>query len=181
MKRYGGYSRATAACLVAGLCFGWAPQAVHAQTPGSGAPSIDQYVESVPTGAGRSAPAQPQAKGTEPLPKQVSQRLEAEGGSDARQLETIATSPALGAPAPRPATAEPRSANRKPRSKSGATTTRTTATTRLMAPSEGALTAAAGAVSGLSTPVLLLLITLVVMTIAVAAVLLVRRHASRDA
>jgi hypothetical protein len=74
-----------------------------AATAGSGTdpsnPSLDQYVESVPTSHGDHP--QPPAGGTSPsghLPPSVRHRLAAQGGADAKQLDAIATSPSLGAP-----------------------------------------------------------------------------------
>jgi hypothetical protein len=92
-------------------------------------PSVDQYVESVPTGDGGTSGgggAKPEG-GT--LPQRVRDRLQEEGGSDAAQLEAVATSPALGAPAagkPAPTTrrddATPRADAPKPSALDAATT-----------------------------------------------------------
>ena len=156
---------------MAGLCIGCAPQAAQAQSPGSNAPSIDQYVESVPTGSGRSEAPSRETGSAEPLPRQVAEGIEAEGGTDASQLETIATSPALGAPAPQGAGTDGRnSGRRQARRDSGGARAKsmTTPATRLNAPSDGAVTAAASAASGLGTPVALLLIALVGVTAVIA-------------
>src|SRR5215208_4103253 len=68
-------------------------------------PSIDQYVESVPSAGGdRSPQGQPHSNAGS-LPPNVRERIRSQGGSDAAQLETIASSPALGAPAPTPVAA----------------------------------------------------------------------------
>ncbi|HEX2088136.1 MAG TPA: hypothetical protein VHF89_20785, partial [Solirubrobacteraceae bacterium] len=76
------------------------PASASAQVPGQAPnPSIDQYVESVPTtkgsrytrGGDRERPAE--------LPPGVERRLERRAGADAQALKDIATSRALGAPA----------------------------------------------------------------------------------
>jgi hypothetical protein len=73
-------------------------------------PSVDQYVESVPTadgdtigggngGVGGGRTTRDHANpGPTRLPHSVRQRIRSQGGSDAATLETIASSPALGAP-----------------------------------------------------------------------------------
>jgi hypothetical protein len=75
---------------------------------GSGAdpsnPSLDQYVESVPTSHGDPPPAGRSGNGrasTPQLPAAIRQRIVAQGGSDATQLERAGSSPAWGAPATR--------------------------------------------------------------------------------
>jgi hypothetical protein len=80
-----------------------------AATAASGAdpsnPSLDQYVESVPTSHGGAPPGPGSTRGsisTSPggrLPASIRHRLAAHGGADATQFEAIATSPAFGAPA----------------------------------------------------------------------------------
>ena len=68
--------------------------------PAAGAnPSVDQYVESVPTGDGGVDVGKPGTPADRPLPARVRERVQEKGGADAAQLEAIATSPALGAPA----------------------------------------------------------------------------------
>jgi hypothetical protein len=66
-------------------------------------PSVDQYVESVPSVGGTpppgTSPRSPGGAGA--LPPDLQRRIDASGGTDARQLEAVVTSPALGAPAPR--------------------------------------------------------------------------------
>jgi hypothetical protein len=64
-------------------------------------PALDQYVESVPSSHGNH-PGPPSAGGqTHPnaLPPSVQSQIQAQGGSDAKQLEAVGSSPALGAPA----------------------------------------------------------------------------------
>ena len=184
MKRYGEYSRAVKACLMAVLCIGCAPQAAQAQAPGANAPSVDQYVESVPTGSGRSETPSRQTEAAEPLPQRLTERLEAEGGTDASQLEKIATSPALGAPVTQGAGTEGRnSGRRQARGDSGRAKakSKTTPPTRLSARNDGAVTAVASAASGRATPVLLLLIALVVVTAVIAgAAARARRRTTHD-
>jgi hypothetical protein len=60
--------------------------------------AADQYVESVPTSRGPRRPGLEKREKAS-LPASVSGRIEREGGADAAQLEQIATSPDLGAPA----------------------------------------------------------------------------------
>jgi hypothetical protein len=68
--------------------------------PAAGAnPSVDQYVESVPTGEGDTNEDDHGDGKAHPLPSHLRDRLRDEGGSDAPQLEKLATEPALGAPA----------------------------------------------------------------------------------
>lgn len=65
-------------------------------------PSLDQYVESVPSaGGGGNAPggSAPQASH---LPAPVQHQIDAQGGSDAKALQALAGSPAAGAPAQAP-------------------------------------------------------------------------------
>jgi hypothetical protein len=78
-----------------------------AATAASGAdpsnPSLDQYVESVPTSHGGPPPSHGSIRDGSTsqrghLPASVRHRLAASGGSDAKQLEAIATSPSFGAP-----------------------------------------------------------------------------------
>ena len=75
-----------------------------AATAASGAdpsnPSLNQYVESVPSSHGDRTPPSGGAKSPDgQLPASVQRQIETQGGRDAKQLESIATSPALGAPA----------------------------------------------------------------------------------
>jgi hypothetical protein len=77
-----------------------------AATAASGAdpsnPSLDQYVESVPTSHGDPPGGGGSTRGhisTSHLPASVRHQIAAHGGRDATQLEAIATSPAFGAPA----------------------------------------------------------------------------------
>jgi hypothetical protein len=67
-------------------------------------PSLDQYVESVPTSHGDPPPGGGSSQGhittsTGHLPASIRHDIAARGGRDATQLEAIATSPAFGAPA----------------------------------------------------------------------------------
>jgi hypothetical protein len=71
-----------------------------AATAASGAdpsnPSLDQYVESVPSSHGDKTPPAGSSRGH--LSSSVSHEIAKRGGADAKQLEALATSPALGAP-----------------------------------------------------------------------------------
>ena len=60
-------------------------------------PSIDQYVESVPTSRGDRTPQTQPGRGRD-LPDDVQRQIRDEGGSDAGKLAAVASSPALGAP-----------------------------------------------------------------------------------
>lgn len=87
------------------------PPATAAGAPGGDSPSLNQYVESVPTADGdqptpRGGPAGGSGGGGggggsagSSLPPSVRSEIRAQGGADADQLEAIAGSPALGAPA----------------------------------------------------------------------------------
>jgi hypothetical protein len=73
-----------------------------AATAASGAdpsnPSVNQYVESVPSSHGGQPPSGGGSSPSSHLPASVRHRIAAQGGTDAKQLESVATSPALGAP-----------------------------------------------------------------------------------
>jgi hypothetical protein len=73
-----------------------------AATAASGAdpsnPSVNQYVESVPSSHGGQPPSGGGSSPSSHLPASVRHRIAAQGGADAKQLESVATSPALGAP-----------------------------------------------------------------------------------
>jgi hypothetical protein len=63
-------------------------------------PSVDQYVESVPTADGHLPAAGGGSGGrSADVPAAIRGRIRAEGGSDAATLEAVASSPTLGAPA----------------------------------------------------------------------------------
>ena len=78
------------------------PAAALAQAPGeiSPDPSVNQYVESVPTSKGSKPSTGGGGKGDK-LPPAVERRIEREAGADAADLEAIATEPDAGAPAAR--------------------------------------------------------------------------------
>lgn len=59
-------------------------------------PSLDQYVESVPSSHGGGPPAGRPSRGH--LSDSVRQQIARRGGADAKQLEAVATSSAFGAP-----------------------------------------------------------------------------------
>lgn len=68
-------------------------------------PSVDQYVESVPSAGGGTPPS---SSGGRPqrvaVPGSIRRDIRERGGSDARQLNRIVSSPELGAPDSAPAT-----------------------------------------------------------------------------
>lgn len=67
----------------------------------SPSPSVDQYVERVPTAEGpKPSAAGPKYKRNAKLPENVRERLREEGGEDAQALEDITTAAGLGAPGP---------------------------------------------------------------------------------
>lgn len=68
-----------------------------AATPGPGAPSIDQYIEAIPTSSGPQ-PVASIVERVQPLTREAEQRVETEAGSDAEALTKIATSSRYGAP-----------------------------------------------------------------------------------
>lgn len=61
-------------------------------------PSIDQYVESVPTTRGSKPPPQGGGGGGAELPADLRRRIEQQAGADAEDLAAIAGDPGLGAP-----------------------------------------------------------------------------------
>jgi hypothetical protein len=68
-----------------------------AATPGPGAPSIDQYIEAIPTSAGPQSVARGKER-VQPLTREAEQQVNAEAGADAKALTEIATSSRYGAP-----------------------------------------------------------------------------------
>jgi hypothetical protein len=74
--------------------------AAAAAPPGesSDSPSLNQYVEQIPTAKGDRPTG---GGGGGALPRDVRRQLGREGGPDAEALGDVATSPALGAPQPR--------------------------------------------------------------------------------
>jgi hypothetical protein len=75
------------------------PSATAAVAEASTSPSVDQYVESVPTAGGDTTTHPGRGGHGQALTPGVKRRIRQGGGSDARKLEAIAVSPALGAPA----------------------------------------------------------------------------------
>lgn len=76
------------------------PAVASASSDGTN-PSLDQYLESVPTTSGdRSRPDNSGGSAGGGLPASTQRRIEQQGGPDAAALEAVADSPALGAPAP---------------------------------------------------------------------------------
>jgi hypothetical protein len=105
-RRRGPSGRAFSRIPVAVLAFVVLMLLPPAATAASGAdpsnPSLDQYVESVPTSHGDPPGGGGSTRGhisSAPLPASVRHQIAAHGGRDATQLEAIATSPAFGAPA----------------------------------------------------------------------------------
>jgi hypothetical protein len=105
-RRRGPSGRAFSRIPVAVLAFVVLMLLPPAATAASGAdpsnPSLDQYVESVPTSHGDPPPGGGSTRGhisTTHLPASVRHQIAAHGGRDATQLQAIATSPAFGAPA----------------------------------------------------------------------------------
>jgi hypothetical protein len=71
------------------------PGLAGAATPGD--PSVDQYIEAVPTSAGPT-PAAGGEERVQPLPVQARREVKAKAGSDAAALTKVATSSRYGAP-----------------------------------------------------------------------------------
>lgn len=65
--------------------------------PALAQPSLDQYVERVPTAEG-DRPSAPPGKDSEPLAPAAARALEGSGGESAADLRAVAESPQLGAP-----------------------------------------------------------------------------------
>jgi hypothetical protein len=61
-------------------------------------PSLDQYVERVPTAHGDEPPGTAPPGRAVHLPPGVQRQIDRGGGADAKQLEAVAGSPSLGAP-----------------------------------------------------------------------------------
>lgn len=101
--------------IVAAVTAAAVSAASQAATPVPPRPVVDQYVELVPTAEGPSSPRAEEER--QPLPMEVSRRVEEQAGPDADALTTIATSSRYGAPqeisppdearAPRPTAPEP--------------------------------------------------------------------------
>jgi hypothetical protein len=70
----------------------------HAAGPPKPSPAVAQYVEMIPTGAGEKPVGAVREK-PEALPAKTRALVRSKGGTDSGALTTIATSPALGAPA----------------------------------------------------------------------------------
>jgi hypothetical protein len=154
-------------CLV-GLLLGPADSA-HAQAPGLGGPSVDQYIESVPTARGPAAVAEPRTAPATRLPAETRRRLRREAGGDAAALEALSTDPATGAPAGRSAAAGRR----------GGSSQEDSAPAMLGMSERGSADAAAQALSGGGSAVLLLLAGLLAGTLALGAVAWRRRSSAR--
>jgi hypothetical protein len=170
MQRASGGSRAlTVGIAVLLACAGPATVA-QAQQSGFESPSVDQYVESVPTGSGP-ATTTPGSRGgaREPLPAGARRALAAAGGADRAALTAISSSPSLGAPKATRSGATRRSSTGK-RAKPG--TERQVA--KLTTPPDRGTLAAAGAALGDSGTVSLLVIAALVAATAAMVVLRVR-------
>jgi len=76
------------------------PGVAGAAPPRTGDPSIDQYIEAVPTSAGPQS-AVGGAERVQPLPREAVRQVKATAGSDAEALTKIATSSRYGAPVKR--------------------------------------------------------------------------------
>jgi hypothetical protein len=75
-------------CLAGGLA---TTASAAAQEPGADGPAVDQYVESVPTARGDEPLPEPDAtQPPAPLPPDVQERLDAQGGEDAEALGRLA-------------------------------------------------------------------------------------------
>jgi hypothetical protein len=155
-----------------------------AATAASGAdpsnPSLDQYVESVPTSHGDPPPGGGSTRGhisTAHLPASVRHQIAAHGGGDATQLEAIATSPAFGAPADAIASTSARSGSASGRGSAPRrhTTSPPPAASADHRPS-GIAAVATSATSGEGGSNALLLVGLVVITALAAATALARRR-----
>jgi hypothetical protein len=73
------------------------PGIASAATPRPGDPSIDQYIEAIPTSAGPQS-AVGAAERVQPLTLRAARQVKAKAGSDADALTKIATSSRYGAP-----------------------------------------------------------------------------------
>ena len=99
MRRTGGWTRALGVGVAALLACAAGPAAgARAQEPGFEGPSLDQYVESVPSAEGGTAAPRRSPGAAGRLPAATRRQLRRQGGSSAAALERIATDPAFGAP-----------------------------------------------------------------------------------
>jgi hypothetical protein len=81
----------------------WLCPLAAAQSVTHGDPSVDQYVESLPTASGpQSDRANPSGDRAGPIPPNLRDALRDEDAETARDLAAIATAPELGAPDARP-------------------------------------------------------------------------------
>jgi len=164
------------------------PGVARAQEPGFSSPSVDQYVESVPTGQGPSAPSGGRDEQPAKLPAGVRTRLRQQGGTSARSLENLATDPGLGAPAAADERTGTRSGGSSSSSTSGSGRGGGTGTSRaargreraeravaLQAPERGGLAATASAFTGAGSAALVLALGLVVLTLGLVAMRFARR------
>ena len=146
----------TAAVVVAlSVC---SPATANAQLPGSDSPAVNQYVESVPTGPGRTVPSGTPPRKAATLPAETRRRLREQAGTSARALENLATDPSLGAPAGGPG----KRAGVAPERRGGKRPARR-GTAAAPAPDVGVASAAAGALaaSSLGTAAVALVLLLV--------------------
>jgi hypothetical protein len=82
---------------VASLALAAATPALAQDPPPPTPPSIDQYVETVPTAGGGTSP-EVTKQGVQPLPAKVATRLHNSSDATTKELAPIATSSAYGAP-----------------------------------------------------------------------------------
>jgi hypothetical protein len=141
--------------------------AVASASSDATSPSLDQYVESVPTATGDRP--EPGASGSQGgLPSSTERDIAQQGGSDAPALEAVAGSPALGAP--------PASSNGGKGARPGAGNGRSAVPPATAAPSalDAATTAASGDDAGAAP---WLLAGMLLLTAVAAGVALARRRA----
>jgi hypothetical protein len=96
MRQVGRRRRAFALAAFVGATLLAAPASAHAQLPG-GPGAVDQYVEDVPTGGGKTHPTKDAPTKTS-VPASVQAKIEAQGGSDAPLLTEVVSSSSYGAP-----------------------------------------------------------------------------------
>ena len=139
----------------------------------AGNPSLDQYVESVPTGHGNGPSHHGGSSSATQLPEATRRQIEQQGGSDAPALEAVAGNPALGAPDSAGKAGHGAGSGKRTRNAKPGGSAPTAAGTASPSALDAATTAATG---GDDSSGAILLVALALLTLVAAAVALARRR-----